>query len=234
MDERRDVGVVRGSRAVSRVAAVLVGAIAVLVGLAGPVAAHGGDGLIEVDQPASIGDLTVSLQVRVTYVDDGHAVEPGDLGELTVSGTGPDGASLPPGTTFTPTDVPGVYTAEVTVPAAGAWSLLITSTEPPAEASVEVDVPAPAADPEEDAPVDDGAGVGDGEGSAPDEAGAGDDEITEAITAVSAEDAGGQLVEQSDSGAPLGLLAAMALCLVVAAGGFVLWRRSQARPAGHG
>ena len=118
-------------------AALAVGAVG-----AHPAGAHGEVGVIEIDTPEESGDLTLGLQVRVTFENDGEPVANGELGALSVQGTGPDGQTVGPEAGFVPTEVPGVYSLDLAFPAPGSWDLTVTSTEPEASATMTVQVAA--------------------------------------------------------------------------------------------
>lgn len=127
--------ITRRSRAVLVVAAMAV--IAVMIG-AGPVAAHGGPGVIEVGDPEATDDLTIEFPVRITYENDGHAAE--EVEGLTVRGKGPNGAELAPIDAFVAGDAPGVFRATVTLPVEGQWDLIIEVVEPPATATISAEI----------------------------------------------------------------------------------------------
>lgn len=102
--------------------AALLGA-ALLLALAAPAGAHGGDGNLAV-QPTRHG-LTVEYVTRLTFVSDGH---PADEATVTVTATGP--GTVAPVALAPQGD--GNYTGTVTFPAAGTWTVVLESTNPTA------------------------------------------------------------------------------------------------------
>jgi hypothetical protein len=93
----------------------------------------------ESDPATDAGPLTLDLQVGATYSIDGEQVE---SATMTVTGTGPDGATLA-ATPLSPVpETVGLYGADLTFPVGGAWTLTVTSTEPAGELTVPVEVPA--------------------------------------------------------------------------------------------
>lgn len=155
-------------------AAVGLAALA-LVAMAGPAAAHGGPGVIDVGDPETTGELQIEFPVRITYENDGHPAE--EVEGLTVAGRGPDGAELAPTDAFVPGDAPGVFRATVTLPVEGQWELTVDAVEPAATATITADVTGPVV-PEDDGAPDDGTTPGaPDDGAAPDSgSGAPDDE----------------------------------------------------------
>jgi len=194
--------------------ALLVAGLAVLVG-AVPASAHGDAGVIVIDTPEPRGDLTVGLQVLLTYENDDEPVTGDEVGEIVAVGTGPGGQTIGPQVSLVATDVPGVFAADLTFPAAGMWELTVTSSEPAASATTTVEV-ADAA-PEETDGSDDG-----------DEA----DEPTTDMT-ISADDEGSARIVERGSGdgssTPLlvTLLVAGVLAAAGIAGAVVLRRRNR-------
>ena len=134
------------SQGIRRGAALLAAAAALFaaVGLAvaAPASAHGESAVIDIDEPQPMGDLTVGVQILLTYENDAEPVAPDEVGEITAVGVGPGGESFGPESGFEASEVPGVYVAELTFPTAGAWELTISSDVPAATATTTVDVTA--------------------------------------------------------------------------------------------
>lgn len=110
-----------------------------LVALAGPAAAHGGAGTLEVlsSEPQPDG-ASVNVTVRLTFAGDG---DPAADATVTVVGEreGDAGADFTP-VTLTPGGPAGQYAGVVPLPAPGNWTLRVTSVEPPATATTQVSV----------------------------------------------------------------------------------------------
>ncbi|MFM7063257.1 MAG: hypothetical protein ACKO04_07165, partial [Actinomycetes bacterium] len=128
-------------RGAATVAALLVALLTALGGLllvAGPAAAHGGDGRLEVVSTEPQADGTsVKVTVQLRYATDDH---PAADATVTVAGER-EGDAAP--TDFTPVTLAasgpeGQYAGVVPIPAPGSWTLRVTSVEPPATASVPV------------------------------------------------------------------------------------------------
>lgn len=120
-------------------AAAAVTTLLAVVAIGGPpAAAHGGGGVIEVGDPELVGPLQVEFPIRVTYENDGHPAE--DVEGLSVTGSGPDGATLGPLDPFVEGDAPGVHRATLTFPTPGTWELTIGIDEPASTATLTVDV----------------------------------------------------------------------------------------------
>ncbi|QGG96378.1 hypothetical protein [Actinomarinicola tropica] len=197
-----------------RVGAALAVLVVVLLVPAGAAQAHGGEGAIEVGEPEVGPGLEVTFPVRITYVADGHAVEPEELGPVTVEAVaGGDSAVL--SDTLEPGDAPGVYTARVELPAAGTWNLAVVSTEPPATASVQVTAEAAA-------PAETTTTAGE----------EGPTTTSVNVPSGTAEEGSGQIVDQSDEGSDAApIVVAMVACLAVAVAAYLLIRRARARDA---
>ncbi|USQ76453.1 FixH family protein [Ornithinimicrobium cryptoxanthini] len=87
--------------------------------------AHDDEGVLELVEARSA-DGSVELRVELRYSGDGH---PATDATVTVAGDGPAGAVLQP-VVLEPTDVPGVYGAEVDLPDTGEWTLRFSSLGP--------------------------------------------------------------------------------------------------------
>lgn len=119
-------------------------ALAVWVALAAwaalPASAHGGEGVIDpvTVAPAAEGER-IEVSVRLTYANDGDPVTDG---EVFISGAGPEGTSAEAKLEADP--APGVYTGSLRVERGGAWTLTVTSADPPASLTLDpVEVPEP-------------------------------------------------------------------------------------------
>lgn len=104
--------------------ALLIASVA--LGITTPAAAHEGDGILTVESQAPAGDLAVRYVVRLTWADDGH---PALGATVTAVPVAPDGEPQTP-VTLEPTDEDGRYSATVTYPTAGDWTVRITSVTP--------------------------------------------------------------------------------------------------------
>ncbi len=109
--------------------------IALFVAAAGA-SAHSDDGTIETLQLTHDGRFIVTIQVRISFAGDGH---PAGDATATINAERPDGSSVGP-TPLTSTSITGVYAARMVLPAAGVWSLRVTSLNPTAFASGEIEV----------------------------------------------------------------------------------------------
>jgi hypothetical protein len=127
-------------RTSSLVLATFLAAFTIVGLVAAPVSAHGDVGVIEVDAPEPTGDLAIALRIRLTFENDAEPVAEDEVSEISVDGVGPDGATIGPETGFAATDVPGVYSVDLTFPGPGSWDLTITSVEPDATATTTVEV----------------------------------------------------------------------------------------------
>jgi hypothetical protein len=102
---------------------------------AGPAAAHGDEGTMEVVTAEPGAPLTVTVEVGLLYAnDDDLATE----ATVAVILTGPDG------TTIGPVDVPldrdAIYATAIEVPGPGTWTLAFTAENPAATATATVEV----------------------------------------------------------------------------------------------
>lgn len=100
---------------------------------AAPAAAHGGDAAFEVLEAAEVAPGTVSLQVAVTYANDGDPAE-GALVDVVPSGPG-----AAPGVRLE-REAAGTYAASLELDETGTWVLSLTSAFPPGQAEVSVEV----------------------------------------------------------------------------------------------
>jgi hypothetical protein len=103
-----------------------------------PVSAHSDTGLLSLETAPAHPPLSVQVRARLVYVNDR---DPVSSATVTVEGTGPNGATVPPTALVSRGD--GVYTATVTVPVAGAWTFRARSTAPTAAAETQVAVDRP-------------------------------------------------------------------------------------------
>jgi len=205
----------------------LMGAAALALGLtAGPAGAHEGDAVLTVEAVHPAG-LSIHYIVRVTWANDGH---PATDATVTATAVAPDGTQLTP-VPLAPADADGRYAGPVEYPAAGTWTVRITSIDPTGtiEQPQEVTAPPPteapsvttgeATDDGGFAPADDGTGA-----SADDEAGASADDETGAAAAEGTGDG-------DDGGFPVLLVvAAAAVVLVGTATAVNIIRRTRANP----
>jgi hypothetical protein len=105
--------------------------------------AHGPDGLFQVQPSTVVAPLTVSFRVRLIYSNDTDPVTSGAT--VTVRGAGPGGTVGPVGMGYAGTD--GYYTATVTFPSGGTWSMTFSSQNPAAQYVHTQNVPSPAPEP---------------------------------------------------------------------------------------
>jgi hypothetical protein len=115
--------------------------VAVSLGVAGPAAAHEGDGVVTVQAQEPAGPTTIRYVVRLTWANDGHAALDATFTATPVQA---DGTTLTP-VPFTPIDQDGRYEATVAFPAPGAWIVRFTSVKPKvtSELAQQVDPPPP-------------------------------------------------------------------------------------------
>lgn len=100
-----------------------------------PAAAHGDEGTMEVTVAEPAGATSVNLEVGILYAnDDDLAAE----ATVTAMAAGPDGATAGP--FALPQISGGRYGTTVELPAAGEWTLTITSENPAAETTATVTV----------------------------------------------------------------------------------------------
>lgn len=111
-----------------RLLAAAVLAAAALGGVTASVAAHEGEGTIEVVMAEPSGPLAVTYRVRLTFVADGHPA--GDATVTAVAQRTGAGSTTP--VTMTPGTDAGIYEGTVTFPDAGDWTVRFTAVTPPA------------------------------------------------------------------------------------------------------
>jgi hypothetical protein len=217
---------IRGPRAstVLAVLAALLATAALLLAAAPRASAHDGDAIVEVEK-SDVSGLTVDYVVRVTWADDGHAAVDATV---TATAIGADGTQLTP-VALNPIDTDGRYGGAVELPAAGRWTVRLTSIEPTGTLEVEQQVTAPTTSAPTTTPPTTAADDATGGGS--DEGGASDDEIAADETAAADESDGG-----GSSGMPV---AVIVIAAVVVIGGAVAAVRTIVRtradpPAGGG
>ncbi|MBL8775941.1 MAG: hypothetical protein JNK12_08425 [Acidimicrobiales bacterium] len=111
----------------------LVGALAVAaavllaVATAAPAGAHTDTGTFSATRAEPAADGTYTIDLLLTYDNDGHGAEDA---ALTVTVQGPTGGPVP--VTMAPGDRAGAYTGEVAVETTGEYTVTASSTEPEA------------------------------------------------------------------------------------------------------
>jgi len=141
---------------------VALGALAVGLVVAAPAGAHGGSAAFEVVEAEEVAPGEVELRVAITYESDG-AVADGAIVEVVA--TGPSGEAEP--SVRLEREAGGdAYAARLALPDEGAWALAISSSFPPGETEVEVEVGMTGDEPEAEGR---GAAVRTAEGSTDDE-----------------------------------------------------------------
>jgi hypothetical protein len=104
------------------------------LGLAAPAAhAHGAQGQMTITKLEQTGPRTVHLEVGIVFGNDN---DPAEGATVTATFTGP--ASVPPAPV--PKLRSALYATDVTLPAAGAWTVAVASTNPTASATGTVQV----------------------------------------------------------------------------------------------
>lgn len=119
-----------------RMGVVALGALGVGLVVAAPAGAHGGSAAFEVLEAEEVTPGEVELRVAVTYESDGEVAE-GAIVE--VAATGPSGDAEPSVRLERQADG-DAYAARLTLPDEGAWALAVSSSFPPGETEVEVEV----------------------------------------------------------------------------------------------
>jgi hypothetical protein len=119
--------------------------LAALLALAGPAAAHGDEGSLEVLEatPADVGSA-VTYVVELTYANDGDPVS-----GRTVTATASLGGTPSAPVAMEPGEAPGTYSATISFPSPGNWTVRFDSADPVAELEVtfRVDPPPPTTEP---------------------------------------------------------------------------------------
>lgn len=108
-----------------------------------PAAAHGPNGLFQVQPSTVVAPLTVRFRVRLIYTNDTEPVTSGAT--VTVQGSGPGGSVGPVQMSYTGTD--GYYTADIAFPTGGSWAITYRSVNPAAQYAATETVPSPAPPP---------------------------------------------------------------------------------------
>jgi hypothetical protein len=104
-----------------------------------PAAAHGTEGIFEMQSSTVVAPLTAVFRVRLIYANDADPVTSG--ASVTVSGSGSGGSVGPTGLAYTGSN--GVYEATVTFPAGGSWTMTFSSSNPSASYVHVTSVPDP-------------------------------------------------------------------------------------------
>jgi hypothetical protein len=133
------------SATVRHLALLVVLAAAVPLLAAPQASAHGGGGVLAVEsfEPEGDGEAPSrwSITVRLTFAEDGHAV---DEATVTVAGESETGASLTPVGLTAQGD--GRFAGTIELPA-GSWNLRAVSVDPPAQLALEPVTAAPPSSP---------------------------------------------------------------------------------------
>jgi hypothetical protein len=111
----------------SRLLLLLATAGLVLVAATGTASAHGDEGEVELTRFEQTGPATVEVEVGIVYEGDGHLAEDASV---TATLSGPDGASVGPVELAWGGEGSSLYSAEVSVPTVGDWSVAVTTTDP--------------------------------------------------------------------------------------------------------
>lgn len=119
-----------------------------LVGGAGPVAAHTETGTFSATRAEPGEDGTYTVDLLLTYDNDGHGAEDATL---TVTVQGPTGAPVP--VPMSPGDRAGAYTGDVAVDDAGDYTVNASSADPEAQTSFAFTVAEATTTTEADAPT---------------------------------------------------------------------------------
>ena len=112
-------------------------AVLLVVTVAGPASAHSASGVMGIEVTPGPAPLTAEVRVLLEYANDRHVV-PGAT--VTATASGPDGAAVGPVTLADRGE--GSYSAVLTMPAAGAWTVTVTAADPAAAATEAVTVAA--------------------------------------------------------------------------------------------
>lgn len=103
----------------------------ILIGhLAGPgvASAHEGEGVLVVESQGPADGLDMAYVVRLTWEDDGHAAFDATITATAIAADGTPQTPVP----LEPVDQDGRYTATLTYPEAGTWTVRFTSVTPAA------------------------------------------------------------------------------------------------------
>lgn len=191
-----------GGRRAGAALLLLVAALAASLASSSPAGAHGDTAELAVEASDPTGELTVHLEVSARFTNDDDLVEDATV---SVTGVGPGGATLDPTPLEPVPDTIGLYGADVAFPAAGAWDLSVSSTEPDGSVTATVEVPEPTTTTAQTSTTS--APTGDGE------------------------QAGAEDADEDGASSPLPWIV-LGLAVGVGLGvGFVLWRRRTAAAA---
>ncbi len=127
------------TRSPARLLATAAVVAALLVVGAAPASAHTDTGTFSATRAEPGADGTYTIDLLLTYDNDGHGAEGA---ALTVTVQGPVGD--PVTVAMSPGDRAGAYTGDVAVDAAGEYAVTASSTEPEAETTFTFTVTAPA------------------------------------------------------------------------------------------
>jgi hypothetical protein len=200
---------------------VLLTGAAVLTLLAGTgvASAHGDEGELTVTKLEQVGPTTIAVEAGIVYEGDGHLAEDA---EVTATLSGPGGATVGPVQLVRTGESTSLYAATVEVPAAGDWSVEVTSTEPAAEATQSISVTEQAAPVSSTTTPTDDAGDAAGEDTSTTAA----DELDAApVTATAADD------EESSPNLTLVVGASLVLFAIVMVGAVLVARQRAAKDA---
>jgi hypothetical protein len=129
---------------------VLAFALLAVGGVTAPAAAHGETGTLGIEVTPGAAPLSAQVRLLLEYAND-RDVAPGAT--VVAEAVGPDGVRVGP---VPATDRgAGRYDAVLALPAAGTWTVSVTSTNPAASASAEVSLAATAATTPSTRPADD-------------------------------------------------------------------------------
>lgn len=124
--------------AIAALAALVLSTIAMAVTVAaGAAPAHSDEGTMTITKAEATGPTAIRIEVGLVYANDDDLAT-GATVEARL--TGPAGATVGPVPLSRLDEDSSVYGADVTVPQPGAWQVAVTSTEPAASASAEVEV----------------------------------------------------------------------------------------------
>ncbi len=126
-----------------RAAATALALLLALVGgiwLSPAASAHDDEATLELESELvdDAGPLSLDLRVSARYSEDDHLVA---SATMSVTGTGPDGATLAETPLEPVAETEGLYGAELDFSVGGSWSLQVSSTDPEGELTVTVEIP---------------------------------------------------------------------------------------------